>query len=224
MGKHYARMIPLMDTTDFYVKLGFCPDIVKLTSTYSGIDMFWARCMGNDTSISRVAAGDRTLDTSYGITLVKFPVGDSNDLTATPTSVEAGQWNDADGILISSDSVPLADDVMFLLEAFTLDVPVVNAVHDGGNNCNTYLQDASVDFRDAGVSPGWIIYNKSNGNYAYVGEVQKPAGQAKYCRVTSLLSPGGSATTAADFDNSDVIFLMPKSAMAYPLSAIGLMT
>lgn len=223
MGKHYARMIPLMDTVAFYVKLGFCPDIIKLTSTYSGIDMFWARCMGNDTSISRVAAGDRTLDTSYGITLVKFPEMESNDITATPTSVEAGQWNDADGILISSDSVPLADDVMFLLEAWTLDVPFVMGVHDGTTNNNTYFEDSSVDFRDAGVSTGWIIYNKSNGNYAYVGEVQKPAGKKKYCRVTSVLA-SGSATTAADFDTNDIVFLMPADAMAYPLSAIGAMT
>jgi len=223
MGKHYSRFIPLMDTVDFYVKLGFCPDVVRLYSTYAGLEMIWCRCAANDSSISQVANGDRTLNTGSGIKLVKFPVMDSNDATAVPTVVEAGQWNDADGIMITDDAVPLADDVMFLLEAWTVDVPLVRAVHDGTNSSNTYFEDASVDFRDAGVSSGWVIYNQSNGNYCYVGEIQRPAGKAKFCRLTSVFADG-TPTTAADFDTSDVCFIMPKSAMPYPLSAIGLMT
>lgn len=223
MGKHYSRIVPLMDTVDFYVKLGFCPDIVKITDLYAGLDMIWARSMPADYSISRVAAGDRTLNTGSGIKLVKFSEMDSNDITAAPTVVESGQWNDADGIMITADAVPLADDVMFLIEAWTLDVPIVRAVHDGTTSSNTYLEDASVDFRDAGVSTGWVIYNQTNGNYCFVGEVQRPAGKTKFCRATSVLA-NGSPTTAADFDTSDVCFLMPKSAMAYPLSAIGAMT
>lgn len=223
MGKHYSAVFPLMDTVDFYVKLGFCADVVRLTDLGSGLDSIWSRSMANDASISRVAAGDRTVNTDKGFKLVKFPVGVGADATATPTVVEAGQWNDADGIMITADCVPLADNVMFLLEAWTLDVPLVRAVHDGTTSSNTYLQDASMDFRDAGVSTGWIIYNQTNGDYCYVGEVQKPLGQAKYCRVTSVFADG-SPTTAADFDTSDVCFLMPKSAFPYPLSAIGLMT
>ena len=101
----------------------------------------------------------------------------------------------------------------------------MKGVHDGATNSNTYFQDNSVDFKDNGVCGGqqWLIYNRTNTNYAYVGEVQKPAGKSKYCRLT-LTDAAGNATTAADIDTSDVVIVMPKQYAQYPMSDYGLMT
>lgn len=223
MGKHFSMVVPAMDTNDLFIKMGFCPDYVRVVSFDAGLELFWSRHQGNDNCVARVAAGDRTVTSGSGIKLVKFPVMKSNDMTTDPTEVEAGQWNEADGIQITADAALLADDKMLLVEAFGIDVPVIRAVMDGTTNNNTYFEDSSLDFRDAGVSTGWIIYNQSNGNYCYVGEVQRPADKAKYCRLTSVTA-AGAATTAADFDTNDVCFIYPPNALGYPLSDIGAMT
>ena len=223
MGKHFSCQIPGMDANDLFIKIGWCPDYVRVVNVATGLEFQWFRHMANDNSITRVAAGDRTVTSGNGVKLVKFSEMTNNAITADPTVVEAGQWNEADGIQITDDSLLLGDDNMLFVEAYGIDIPVVRAVHDGATNNNLHLQDASVDFRDAGVSTGWIIYNQSNGNYCYVGEVQRPPGQAKYCRLTSVLA-NGSPTTAADFDTNDVCFIYPPNALGYPLADIGAMT
>lgn len=220
-----SKIVPCMDANDLFVKLGFCPLFVRVTNLADGTEEFWSMTMGNDAGISRVAAGDRTANTDKGIKLVKFEEARAIDEDSDPTAVEPGNWYEADGIQITSDAVLLGDDNLLLIEAKRMDLHslIVRAVHDGGDATNTYIQDGSVDFREAGVSSGWIVYNQTNGNYAYVGAVQRPSGNNKYCRCT-LVDSNGDALTAADIDDDDVLFLFSKDNAGYPLSDIGAMT
>ena len=97
--------------------------------------------------------------------------------------------------------------------------------YDAGDTVNTYWQDSSLDFRDMGVSgeEKFILYNQTNGNYCFIGEVQKPSGQSKFCRVT-LVDSNGDALTAADIDDDDVGVILKYDECGYPLSDIGAMT
>ena len=223
MANHFSCQIPGMDTNDIFIKLGFCADYVRVTNWADGVELQWARHQGNDNCIARVAAGDRTVTSGSGIKLVKFGEMSPHSITSDPSEVEAGQWNDADGIQITSDAALLGNDQILLIEAWGMDWPMIRAVHDGGDTTHTYIQDSSIDFRDAGVSTGWIVYNQTNGNYSFAGEVQKPSGYTKYCRVT-LVEADGTATAAADIDDDDVLFLYPKDCLGYPLSDLGAMT
>jgi len=223
MGKHFSTVLPCMDANDLFVKTGFCPDIVRVVNLDTGLELLWNRALGCDNTHQYDATGDPTLATGQGVSLVKFTEMNAMDESSDPSTVESGQWNDANGIKIAADTLMLSDDDLLQIECWTMDVPMVRAIHDAGDAVNTYIQDSSLDFRDAGVSTGWIIYNKTNGDYAFVGEVQKPSGQSKHCRAT-LVDSNGDATTAADIDDDDVIYLFPKGYAGYPLSDIGAMS
>ena len=224
MRQYFCMPVIAQGTNDIFLRIGFCPDVVKFTEWATGLGFIWFRAQGNDTGITRVAAGDRTVQTAQGVKLVYFD-DIPHKLSSDPTVVEAGDWVHANGIQFTSDLTGLTDHAVLMVEAWRMDTPFVRAVHDGGDNKNTYFQDSSIDFQENGVVGGqkWILYNLSNNNYAHIGAVQKPSGQTKYCRVT-LVDSGGTALTAADIDDDDVAILLPKDLAQYPLSDYGHMT
>jgi len=224
MKDYYSNYVFTMDTNDVFVHLGFCPEKVKITKLSDGQDNLWCRLMGNDASLSRVAAGDRTANTDKGIKLVQFPDGPLA-ITADPSAVDPAEFYKANGIQITADVGFLADDNVVLVEAWRIQTPILKITHDGGDNCNAYCQDASFDFLECGVSgnQAFIAYNLTNGNYAYVGEVQKPSGQGKHCRLT-LTDAAGNAMASADVDDNDVLYIVPVGAVQYPLSDLGIMS
>lgn len=220
---YFCTAVPTMDANDCFVRIGWCPEVVRVTKISDGQDNMWCRLMGNDASLSRVAAGDRTANTDRGIKLVQFDKETANQ-SSDPTTINPEEWYKANGVQLTADIAFLADDNIVLVEAWrSLGPRVIKAVHDGGDATNTYIQDASIDFSLAGVSEGFVVYNLTNGNYAFVGDVQKPQGQKKYCRLT-LVDAAGNATTAADIDDDDVLYVYPPKHFPYPYTDIGIMT
>jgi hypothetical protein len=202
------------------VLLGFSPTHVYLQEQGTGLEIEWFKEKGNDTSTTTVAAGDKTLNTDKGI---KMAIMTDNQSAAVVTE----DWTKANAIEITSDCTGMTDGKILVgyAEGLSSGDPIIRGVHDGTTSSNTYFEDSSQDFRDQGVVGGqqWIIYNQSNDNYAYVKSVTKPAGKTRYCRIYTS-DEAGNATTAADFDTSDVIYLIPKDQVQYPLSDIGAMT
>jgi len=225
MIERYSNIIPIMDTNDSFVKIGFCPDVVRVTKLSDGQDIVWARVMGADTALERVAAGDRTLTSDKGIKLVQFTEMIGMDESSDPSAVDPVEYYKANGIQITADETFMEDDKLCLVEAWRLNhLWIGPCVHDGTTSSNTYGEDRSFDFLELGVSPNWIVYNQTNGDYAYVKEVIRPMGQTKHCRVYTATDTSGTATTAADFDTADVFYIFPRAAAPYPMSDIGLMT
>lgn len=228
MRDYFSTMIIGQGSNDLFVRIGWCPDIVKFTEWETGLEFMWYRLQGKDTGISIVAAGDKTVETAKGIYLVNF-TEDPMDMSADLTAFTDVNWNengkDANGIKFASDVVGLTDHGLLHMEAWRMQVPIIRAVHDGTTSANTYFQDSSIDFKKLGVSGGqlWLLYNFTNQNYAYIGEIQKPSGQSKFCRVT-LVTAAGIAMAAADSDTSDVAYLLPKKNAQYPLSDYGIMS
>src|SRR3990172_4991249 len=206
MEQYFNTLVVTKDTNDLFIRIGWCPEKVKLTNITEGKAVEWTRIMGNDASLERVAAGDITANTDKGIKLVEFTDLPKN-LTADPSAIDPAEWYKANGIQITADVAFLADDVIVLVEAWRSTGPrVVKGVHDGTTSSNTYFEDASYDFKEAGFKVGDIVYNQTNANYGFVKEITKPLGKTKYCRIyTSTDRAGLNATAAADFDTSDEI-------------------
>lgn len=211
-----------------YFRLGWCPAKVVVEGS-AGLDqMVWTIDMLAATGLEYYATdGVRTAETDTGITLVKF-INDAADLpTAAPAAVEPGRYWEANGIMIQAGSEINNDGEPFTAHCFRMNNPIIRAVHDGTTNNGTYFEDSSIDFLEAGVSPNgkFILLNESNDNYAYVGAITKPAGKSNHCRIYTYEDENlVTATAAADFDTSDVIFIIPRLYVQYPLSGIGLMT
>ena len=224
MKDHFCLPVIAQGSNDIFIRLGFCPDVVKFTEWATGLGFEWFRGQGNDVGITRTAAGDRTVQTAQGVKLVYFE-DIPHKLTADPTEVEAGDWAHANGIQLTSDVTGLTDHALLMVEAWRIDINFVRSVHDGGDAVHTYWQDSSLDFSENGVSGGqkYILYNLTNNNYAHIGAVQRPSGQEKHCRVT-LVDSGGTALTAADIDDDDVCIVLPKDSCQYPLSDYGTMS
>jgi len=187
---------------DIFLKVGWCPDIIKFTEWATGLGGIWYRLQGKDTAISRVAAGDRTVQTAKGFYLGHIPMKmDEMDADADFTAFTDVNWKEdgmeANAVKVASDVVGMTDHALIL------------------------------DFLELGVvsstPPQWLVYNLTNQDYAYVGVVQKPSGQQKHCRAT-LVNAAGTAMAAADIDDDDVLLLLPKYAAQYPLSDYGLMS
>lgn len=214
-----------MDTNDSFIYIGWAPEVVRIMNLTDGQDNYWCRMLSNDGSISRVAAGDRTVNTGAGVKLVQFDYNEPLLQTSDPTVIAEDEWYKANGIQLTSDIAFLGDDDVIMVEAWRPSGRrVIRAVHDGTTSSNTYMEDRSIDFLKSGVQAGDVVYNQTNGDYAYVGEVQRPSGQKKYCRLTLVTSQGGNATTAADIDTSDVLYVYPPQRFPYPVGDIGLMT
>ena len=97
---------------------------------------------------------------------------------------------------------------------------------DGGDENHTYAQDNSYDFKELGVSGNgkWLIYNQTNGDYAYIKEVKKQNGKSKWSRLYTATDADGTPTTAADFDDDDVCYVFPINAAPFPMSDVVKMT
>lgn len=213
-----------------YHRLGFCPVYVRLWSIMDSEDVDeWALLMANATSISvDDSDGNRDAVSSGGISLVEFDEEWANYLDASataPSAVEPGKWYQGNGISIGTSCQVNVNGVPYMGIAYPLGVPVIRSVHDGGAS-NVHWQDSSLDFQKCGVEGGqqWIIINEDNDNYAYVKEVQKPAGQSDYCRLTLAESADGTATAAAAIADADKGYIIRKDMVQYPLSGIGAMT
>jgi len=231
-GEHYLNIAPMTDTADLFVKIGWCPDVVKLINLYDGQEFYWNRCehghyqgAASSGGIEVGTTGGRNLTLVKGVKLVKFVNSNILDVSSDPADVDSTNWPDANGIKISANVALLTTDKMVQIEAWRMDFIWLKAYHDGTTSSNTYFEDTSYDFIELGVCGNgqWLIYNQTNGNYAYVKDVLKGSG-SNHSRIYTAIDAAGTATTAADFDTSDVCYLFPVAAASYPLSDVALMT
>lgn len=235
MKDYFCCPIIAQGANDIFLKIGFCPDVIKITEWATGLGIIWYRLQGIDTAITRVAAGDRTVQSGQGIVLGSIEKDHGEEMTADTdfTAFSDSNWAEdgmtANAVKLTSDLTGLTDHALLMFEAFRMQVPVIRAVHDGDTNNNTYFEDSSIDFKELGVSDQWnraqwLIYNLSNNNYAYISEVIKPVGKAKHCRLRLAEATDGTATASADIDTGDVALILPRKYAQYPLSDYGLMT
>ena len=211
-----------------YFNLGWCPAKVLIQGSAEEDSVVWTIDMAAGYGVESIDSdGISTLTTATGITLVQFTNASNAFPTAAPSSVEPGRWWEANGIGIGASAAANVDGNPFTVQAFRMNVPIVRAVHDGTTSSNTYFEDSSIDFLSAGISDNgqFILINETNDNYAFVGAITKPAGKDKYCRIYTYENADlSTATAAADFDTSDVCFIIPMQYVQYPLSGVGLMT
>lgn len=213
-----------------YFRLGWCPGFVKVINFVDGDEVLWCPLIPEEYSVNIAGStGNRSLGTSAGIRLVKFndEPGSLPGSGGTPSDLENGHWWKANGIEVAATAIAIGNGEPFCVEAYRMTVPIIRAVHDGTTDSDTYFEDSSIDFLEAGVSPNgkFILINESNDNYAYVGAITKPAGQANHCRIYTYEDEGlVTANDGANFDTDDVIYIIPREWVQYPLSGIGLMT
>jgi len=212
-----------------YFNLGWCPAKVLIQGSVEEDSVVWTIDMAAGYGVESVDSDttNAALTSATGITLVKFTNSANAFPTAAPSAVEPGRYWEANGIMIGASAAANVDGNPFTVQAFRMTVPIVRAVHDGTTSSNTYFEDSSIDFMEAGVSGNgqFIIINESNDNYAFVGEITKPAGKDKYCRIYTYENADlSTATAGADFDTADVCYIIPMQHVQYPLSGIGLMT
>ncbi|MBW2036423.1 MAG: hypothetical protein JRI41_02925 [Deltaproteobacteria bacterium] len=203
-----------------YLRLGWCPAKVILQGSVEEDSSVWTIDLTAAYGIESIdSTGVTELTTDTGITLVQFE-GDADTIpTSAPTSLEPAEYYKANGIAVAASAACNVDGNPFTVHAFRLNVPIVKGIHDGTTSSNTYFEDSSVDFIEAGVSGNgkFIIINETNDNMAYVGEITKPAGKDKYCRIYTYEDESlTTATAAADFDTSDVVFIIPRMYAQYP--------
>jgi hypothetical protein len=213
-----------------YFRTGWAPAYVEIKGAVEEDDAEWNFMIVPAGSIEVVdSTGIRTLGTTDGLGLCKFSdgLGDVPGAGGTPSDIENGRFWEANGFYIDDGVVAIADGNPYLVRAYQMDGVFVRGVHDGTTSSGTYFEDASIDFRAAGVSGNgkFIIINESNDNYAYVGPITKPAGKANYCRIYTYEDENlVTATAAADFDTNDVCYIIERAYVQHPLSGIGLMT
>ena len=221
MSRFRCINVPMMDTKDTFIHLGFVPGKVIITNQNDGQENVWMMGMVMDCGLERVAAGDRTLRTDKGISLCQF-INKPSKTTTDPVAVAAYEFWKANGIKIHSDYVGLADDIIFNVMAWeATDLLVGPCVHDGDTNGAYKVTDKDVDFLACQVSSGHIVYNQTNGNIAFVGSLSKFEGTNIFNTINCVDS-NGADLTAADFDTSDVFFVFPPD-LFYPRADLGYM-
>lgn len=225
----------MTDTADLFIRIGFVPDIVRLTNLYDGKELLWSRAEHGHYQGATATGGIATtvggtsalfLPTG-GIALCDFTGGTAPiDYISDPATVDGTNWIDANGIKISSSVDLLTSDQLMLIEAWRMNHILLKAYHDGTTNSNTYFEDNSYDFKDLGVSGNgkWLIYNQTNGNYAYVKEVRKKNLKTKWSQIYTAIDSKGTPTSAADFDTADVCYIFPINAAPFPMSDVAMMT
>lgn len=216
------KLLLVMGTgADMYLRLGWCPSKVVIQGSADGAEnaSIWTLDLAAGYGLQQdIADGIIDLEAAHGITLVKFT--DAADVlpTAAPDTVEPGRWWEANGIKIPAASTTNAK--LATVHCFRLTVPFVRAVHDGTTASGTYFEDSSIDFLEAGVSGNgmFILISENNDNMAYVGEITKPSGKDKHCRIYTYEDEDLKvATAAAAFDTDDVVFIIPRQSVQYPL-------
>lgn len=222
MSKFRCITVPMMNTQDLFVHLGFVPGKVIITNQNDGQENVWFQGMVMDSGLERAAAGDRTLRTDKGISLCRFT--DKPDrLSADPAVVEAYEFWKANGIKIHDDWLGLADDILINIMAWEVtDLIVGPCVHDGVDSGAYKVTDKDVDFQACQVSTGHIVYNQTNADIAFVGSLEKYTGTNIFNTINCVDSAGDNLT-AADFDTSDVFFVYPPN-LVYPRGDLGYMT
>jgi len=205
-----------------YFRLGWCPSRVDIQGSAEEDSVVWTIDLAAGYGVESVDTDttNAALTAATGITLVHFDDASDTLPTAAPTSVEPGRWWEVNGIGIGASAAANADGNPFTVHAFRMHVPIIRAVHDGTTSSNTYFEDSSIDFLEAGVSPNgkFIILNESNDNMGYVGTITKPAGKTRYCRIYTYEDENLSvATAAAAFDTADVCYIIPRQYVQYPL-------
>lgn len=204
-----------------YLRTGWCPSKVIIQGSVEEDSEVWTIDLAAGYGLESIdSSGITALTAATGITLVKFD--DASDVlpTSAPSSVEPGRWWEANGISIGASAAANVDGNPFTVHAFRMNVPIIRAVHDGTDSSNTYFEDSSIDFFEAGVSGNgkFILINENNDNMAYVGKITKPAGKDNYCRIYTYEDEDMAvATAAADFDTGDVIYIIPRQYVQYPL-------
>lgn len=207
--------------SDMYFRLGWCPAKVIVQGSADGAEdsSIWTLDLAAGAGLQQ-DIGDGIIDyeASHGITLVKFENDSAILPTSAPSAVEPGRFWEANGIKVPAAST--TDAKMFTVHCFRLTVPFVRAEHDGGNNKTTYIQDSSIDFLEAGISPNgqFIIINSDDDTMAYVGEITKPEDQTRHCRIYTYEDEDlRVATSTDDFDDGDIVFIIPRQYVQYPL-------
>lgn len=234
-GEYFSNIVPMTNTADLFVRTGFAPDVVRLTNLYDGKKFLWNRCEHGHYQGAAASGGLATVvtggvaltTTAAGIALCKF-TENADDLThdgSDPATVDGTNFTDGNGIKCCQTMDLLADDQLLLVEAWRMNFIWLKLYHDGGTT-QLFAQDSSYDFRELGVSGNgrWLLYNQSNGNYAYVKKITQPAGKTRHCRLTLALNTDGDATTAAAMADNDVCYVFPIDAAPYPMSDVGKMT
>ena len=49
--KHFSSYVATMDTKDLYLRIGFCPEMVRITKLSDGQDNLWCRMLGDRKSV-----------------------------------------------------------------------------------------------------------------------------------------------------------------------------
>lgn len=203
-----------------YLRLGWCPSRVEIQGSAEEDAVVWTIDLAAGYGLQSLDVdGVTALTAATGVTLVKFEETADN-MTANPSAVEPGRYYEANGIMIGASAAANVNGNPFTVQSYRMNVPIVRAVHDGGDNSNTYFQDSSLDFMEAGVSGNgkFMIINKSKNKMAFIGSVAKPAGLNNYCRLYTYEDADCKvATASADFDNNAVCFIVSRANAQYPL-------
>ncbi len=189
---------------DIDVPLGFRPDVIEVVNLTDFSRCVWYRALLDENAIAYTASGTASLAVSTGINLIRIEgvIGSGNE-TVTVVEANAVCGLHANGFRLESDAGPNDNAELLHYTAIRGSGSWIRGVHDGTTSSN-YFEDRSLDFRELGVTKGWVMYNFSNDNRCLVEEVQRPSGQTKYCRLTVP-----SSVAAADFDTADIVFVMP---------------
>jgi len=200
---------------DIDVRLGFRADAIEIFDLTNLNRLYWFRCLADENGVALSVSGTLAAASSTGINLIKID-GAVGDETTTVLEASSVKGLFANGFRLESDATVNANAALLHYKAFGGASNYIRGVHDGTTSSN-YFEDSSLDFRELGVTAGWVMINLNNDDRCLVNEIQRPTGKARYCRLTVP-----STVSAADFDTSDVVIVMP--AEEEQITAITAMT